>query len=190
MNLLVTMFLREECYMLPDYEIKRAGKVGQKIDVVILFVWMLLVIQTILFVFIHNDEQTEAMRFRLVANSNTAYDQQVKMKVQEKIAPILVNYEKDPDAAIKELENTVVSLSSSLQENMTITKGQTIFPPKEWESGIAAQTQVEAIVVSIGSGRGDNWWCGLFPKACYKEEVKEEKPKFFVWEWLKKKFST
>ena len=65
-----------------------------------------------------------------------------------------------------------------------------VFPPKEWESGIAAQTQVEAIVVSIGSGRGDNWWCGLFPKACYKEEVKEEKPKFFVWEWLKKKFST
>ena len=30
----------------------------------------------------------------------------------------------------------------------------------------------------------------LFPKVCYKEEVKEEKPKFWVWEWLKKKFST
>lgn len=190
MNLLVTMFLREECYMLPDYEIKRAVKVGQKIDAVILFVWMLLVIQTILFVFIHDAEQTEAMRFRLVANSNTAHDQQLKMEVQEKIAPILVNYENNPEETFKELENMVITLSGIFQEKMTITQGQTIFPPKEWESGIAAQTKVDAIVISIGSGRGDNWWCGLFPKACYKEEVKEEKPKFFVWEWLKKKFST
>lgn len=190
MNLLVTMFLREECYMLPDYEIKRATSVGQKIDATILFVWMLLVIQTFLFLFIHDTEQTEAMRFRLVANSNTVYDQQVKKEVQEIIAPMLINYEMNPEQTYTELEKVVESLSSSFQEKMTITKGQTMFPPKEWESGIAAQTNVEAIVISIGSGRGDNWWCGLFPKACYKEEVKEEKPKFFVWEWLKKKFST
>lgn len=177
--------------MLPDYEIKRATTVGQKIDSIILFVWMLLMMQMVLFFLFQESDQADDLRFRLIANSNTVQDQQTKVEVQNVLSPILLNYESAPDQTYVELEKAVAHLSTTLNEKITINKEKAMFPPKVWNEGITAQTNVESIVISIGKGRGDNWWCSLFPKVCYKdEEVKEEKPKFFVWEWLKKKFSS
>lgn len=191
MNLLVTMFLREECYMLPDYEIKKAPKLGGQIDAIIFFVWMLLVIQFCLFFLFQSGEEAEGMRFRLIANSNTVQDQQIKEEVKSAIEPILLNYTQNQQQTYSELEQVVDKLSEKLNEEINISTGMALFPPKVWNNGITSQTNVESIVISIGHGRGDNWWCSLFPKVCYKEEVeKEEKPKFWVWEWLKKKFST
>ena len=191
MNLLVTMFLREECYMLPDYEIKRAPRIGKQIDAVILFVWMLLLIQFCLFILFQPMEQTDGTRFRLIANSNSVEDQQFKNEVRDNIEPILRTYQSNPQETYVELEQVVDKLSEKYEEKITLSTGQALFPPKVWNDGIVAQTHVDSIVITIGSGRGDNWWCALFPKVCYKdEEKKKEKPKFFVWEWLKKKFST
>lgn len=177
--------------MLPDYEIKRVPRFGQQVDAVIYFVWMLLIIQFCLFFLFQQGEEAEGIRFRLIANSNTTVDQQIKNEVKSTIEPILMKYESNQQQTYLELEQAVENLSKSLGEQISITKGQAVFPPKAWKEGITSQANVESIVVSIGNGRGDNWWCSLFPKACYKEEPKkDEKPKFWVWEWLKKKFST
>ncbi|MCZ8538973.1 stage II sporulation protein R [Psychrobacillus psychrodurans] len=176
--------------MLPDYEIKKAPSIGKQIDAAIFFVWMLLLIQFCLFLLFQQGEEVEGIRFRLIANSNTIEDQQVKNDVKHHIEPILLNYENNPQKTYSDLEQAIEKLSSSLNTNITITKGLASFPPKVWQEGISSQVMTESIVISIGNARGDNWWCALFPKVCYKEEVKEEKPKFWVWEWLKKKFST
>ena len=179
-----------ECYMLPDYEIKKAPTLGKQIDSVIFFVWILLVIQFCLFILFQPTEQADGIRFRLIANSNTVEDQQFKYVVKNEIAPLLLKYEANPAATYKELKQTVDKISEKYEEKVTLSTGQALFPPKVWNEGISAQSTIESVVITIGSGRGDNWWCAIFPKVCYKEEVKEEKPKFFVWEWLKKKFST
>ena len=176
--------------MLPDYEIKKAPRIGKQIDAVIFFVWMILLIQFCLFLLFQQGEEVEGIRFRLIANSNTTVDQQIKNDVKHHIEPILLSYQSNPQKTFNELEQTVKKLSNSLETKITLTKGQASFPPKVWNEGISSQVMTESIVISIGKGRGDNWWCALFPKVCYKEEVKEEKPKFWVWEWLKKKFST
>lgn len=176
--------------MLPDYEIKRAPRIGKQIDAVIFFVWMLLVIQFCLFILFQSTDQSEGIRFRLIANSNTIVDQQIKNEVKNSIEPILIKYENNPKDAHPELQEVVDKFSEKYKEKIILSTGQALFPPKVWNHGITAQAHVESIVITIGSGRGDNWWCALFPKVCYKEEVKEEKPKFWIWEWLKKKFST
>lgn len=173
--------------MLPDYEIKRAPRIREHIDAIIFFVWMLLLIQFCLFTFIQPDQSAEGMRFRIIANSNTMEDQQVKRIVKESISPILLQYKENPENTYKQLEQAVDKLAVKLNEDIVISTGHAIFPPKVWNEGIIAQENVQSIVITIGSGRGDNWWCALFPKACYKEEQKE-KPKFWVWEWLKEKF--
>ncbi|MBO1912594.1 stage II sporulation protein R, partial [Microvirga sp. 3-52] len=55
---------------------------------------------------------------------------------------------------------------------------------------IHPQSEYDAYLLTIGSGRGDNWWCALFPKICFvdeaekKEKKEEEKVTFFVWEWI------
>ncbi|WP_313893351.1 stage II sporulation protein R [Psychrobacillus sp.] len=175
--------------MLPDYEIKRATTTRQKIDSIIFFVWVLLIIQMFLFLLFQEDQNTDGLRFRLIANSNTTADQQVKNEVKQSIEPILMKYNNNQRETYAELEQAVDKLSEKLNKPINISIGQALFPPKEWNDGIAPQALVDSIVIKIGAGRGDNWWCSVFPKACFKEEV-EEKPKFFVWEWLKKKFST
>lgn len=176
--------------MLPDYEIKKAPSVGKQIDAVIFFIWMLLIIQFCLFLLFPQGEETEGVRFRLIANSNTTEDQQMKNDVKHHIEPILLNYENNPQETYNQLEQVVKKLSTTLNTSITISKGEAVFPPKVLKEGISSQMATESIVISIGNAKGDNWWCALFPKVCYKEEVEEEKPKFWVWEWLKKKFST
>lgn len=176
--------------MLPDYEIKKAPSIGKQIDAAIFFVWMLLLIQFCLFLLFPQGEEVEGIRFRLIANSNTMEDQQVKNDVKHHIEPILLNYENNPRATYTELEQAVEKLSNKLDTTITINRGEALFPPKVYNEGISSQMVADSIVISIGNARGDNWWCALFPKVCYKEELEEEKPKFFVWEWLKKKFST
>lgn len=176
--------------MLPDYEIKRATTTKQKIDSTIFFIWMLLIMQMFLFLLFQEDQSVEDFRFRLIANSNTSADQLIKNEVKQSIEPILMKYNNNQRQTYVELEQAVDKLSEKLNEPINISIGQALFPPKEWNDGITSQAIVDSIVIKIGDGRGDNWWCSLFPKACFKEEEVEEKPKFFVWEWLKKKFST
>ncbi|PZX05871.1 stage II sporulation protein R [Psychrobacillus insolitus] len=176
--------------MLPDYEIKRATSAVQKIDSIILFIWMLLIMQLILFLLFQQTDQADGMRFRLIANSNTIEDQQIKNEIKESIEPILMKYESNPQNAVDELKPIVDKLSEKLDEKIIISTGLALFPPKVWNEGISTQKQVDSIVIKIGNGRGDNWWCALFPKVCYKDEEVEEKPKFFVWEWFKDKFFT
>lgn len=176
--------------MLPDYEIKRTRSTWGQLDSIIFFVWMLLLMQLVLFVIFQGTDQAEGMRFRLIANSNTVEDQQIKEEIKSIIEPILMNYGDNPTQTYVDLEQAVDKLSEKLNEDINLSTGQAMFPPKYWNQGITAQASVESIVIKIGNGRGDNWWCALFPKVCYKEEVVEEKPKFWVWEWLKKKFST
>lgn len=175
--------------MLPDYEIKRAPRISDKVDAVIFFVWMLLLIQFCLFILFQPTDQADELRFRLIANSNTIEDQQIKNEVKNSIEPLLVQYQNNPQIYAK-LEQAVDKLSEKYEKNINLSTGLALFPPKAWNQGITAQNHVESVVITIGSGRGDNWWCALFPKVCYKEEVVDEKPKFWVWEWLKKKFST
>ncbi|WP_391119943.1 stage II sporulation protein R [Psychrobacillus sp. L3] len=175
--------------MLPDYEIKRVSSIGKQIDTIIFFVWMLLLIQFCLFLLFQSTEQVDGLRFRLIANSNTMEDQQVKNEVKNSIEPLLIQYQNNPQT-YAELEQVVDKLSEKFEQKIHLSTGLALFPPKVWNQGITAQANVESVVITIGSGRGDNWWCALFPKVCYKEEVVEEKPKFWVWEWLKKRFST
>ena len=93
--------------MLPDYEIKKAPRLGGQIDAVIFFIWMLLLIQFCLFFLFQPGEEAEGMRFRLIANSNTVQDQQIKEEVKKAIEPILINYSQNQQQTYSELEQAV-----------------------------------------------------------------------------------
>ena len=50
----------------------------------------------------------------------------------------------------------------------------------------------ESLVITIGEGNGDNWWCVLFPPLCLleaeKTEIEEVEYQFFVKKMLTKFF--
>lgn len=184
--------------MLPDYETIKQEKAPHKGVTVLQFIAALVFIQTLLFLmptlFTNANTETadtEHVRFRIVANSNSTEDQQFKKAVLQEIQPLLLPTTTKLGATqnLEQVEQQIQQkLSTKYEEaSIQVARKQELFPPKRYEGSIYAQDYYEAIVVTIGNGRGDNWWCTLFPKVCYRDEEpkEDEEKKFFIWEWLK-----
>ena len=187
------------------YTIKQPKKQSQ-VNILLQFITSLLLIQLVLLIIqgiLTQQYSTELdqPRFRIIANSNSSADQQYKHQLVEKIKPILDKAIQNSSTGINlsTIENQIKNeLSTEMKkEQINITTTNALFPPKRNDYKMYAQDKYQAIVVTIGTGKGDNWWCGLFPKVCYREEdskkeneetEEEEKPKFFIIEWFKSFF--
>ena len=44
------------------------------------------------------------------------------------------------------------------------------FPTKDYGSIVLPAGEYEALKVEIGSAKGKNWWCVLFPPLCFVDE--------------------
>ena len=51
----------------------------------------------------------------------------------------------------------------------TINYGLNYFPKKEFKGITYDAGYYESVVVTLGEGLGDNWWCVLFPPLCSLE---------------------
>lgn len=147
----------------------------------------------------------DAIRFRVIANSNLDNDQEIKKIVSKELQKELYNSLKDVknvDEARSLLKNNTISLEKSveetlLQNNMNpvfdINYGMNYFPEKIYNGVEYKAGEYESLVVTLGEGVGDNWWCVLFPPLCLMEaeEVKDSEKieyKFFVQELIDKYF--
>ena len=190
--------------MIQDYEILRNDEPQAKRSPWIELILTLVFIQTLLFLLpagsgAADAVPADAIQIRIVANSNTKEDQEIKSLIQQEIQPLL----QKAVASIQtkaQLEKELMKLSAVFAEkaevitddSIEINLAQALIPPKSDGTNFYAQDFHEALVVTIGAGKGDNWWCALFPKVCYQEEeqevIEEEPVKFWTWEWIKSKF--
>ena len=119
---------------------------------------------------------------RVIANSNKASDVEQKEQVAQDVENYFPNSRIDVEkwASVK-YENTL---------EYSIKQGPSVIPPKWLDGKFIPQTIAHATVISLGNARGDNWFCGVFYKACgYKEkkdlksstEKKKKKKWRFFW---------
>lgn len=123
----------------------------------------------------------DAIRIRIIPNSNSEYDQNIKYKVKETIENdmknLLTNVKNIDDARniIKNnLDGIQDNISKTLQKNdydlpFNVNFGFNYFPKKEFKGIVYKEGYYESVVVTLGSGLGDNWWCVLFPPLCMIE---------------------
>lgn len=123
----------------------------------------------------------EAIRIRVVANSNSEYDQNIKLKVKDTLEKemykLLLNVESIEEVRQKinnNLSNIEDKIDTTLQDNsyklpFSINFGLNYFPSKEYKGIIYKEGYYESLVVTLGEGLGDNWWCVLFPPLCMIE---------------------
>ena len=144
----------------------------------------------------------EAIRFRVIANSNTVYDQNIKIQVRNTIQNELFKLIKDSNS-IEETRNIIVEykeelsniISNKLKEldydkDYTINYGYNYFPKKKYKGIVYKEGNYESLVVKLGEGNGDNFWCVLFPPLCLVEAddptTTETEYKFFIKELIVK----
>ncbi|MFS0750283.1 stage II sporulation protein R [Oceanobacillus sp. 1P07AA] len=155
----------------------------------------------------------EAIRLRILANSDSDRDQEIKHKVRDEINEVVTEWVKDIDdidearkliqTRISELETVVdeVLIEEDEEVEYAVEYGKNIsFPAKLYGNYLYPAGEYEAILVTLGEGSGSNWWCVLFPPLCFldffngtsvaaegeEQEVEEEETevKFFLFEWL------
>ncbi|RUL53160.1 stage II sporulation protein R [Lysinibacillus antri] len=142
----------------------------------------------------------DSLKIRVVANSNLEADQQFKNEVVENLQPIFVQIQKNEISGVDN-DETYAQLATFVEKyyadaNVKINIGENLIPPKLDETFFYPQSLYNSVVLTIGDGRGDNWWCSIFSNVCERsaekeeaQEVEEEKKvKFIIWEWIKKLF--
>lgn len=123
----------------------------------------------------------DALRIRVIANSNSEYDQEIKNKVKEVIQYKMYNLLKDVKGGdearnvingnLNNIDNEVNNVLKKNNYNLgyTINYGLNYFPSKEYKGVTYEEGYYESLVVTLGEGEGDNWWCVLFPPLCLLE---------------------
>ena len=145
-----------------------------------------------------------AIRVRVIAHSNSLYDQSMKMKVkgyiEDTISTQLIDVD-SIDEARKIINSQLNSLDYGiynifLENNYSmdydISFGSHYFPEKDYRGVHYDEGEYESLVVKIGDGMGDNWWCVLFPPLCLLESdnsnTDDVEYQFFVKKILNKIF--
>ncbi len=126
----------------------------------------------------------ESIRFRVIANSNEEEDQLIKKRVVSKLKENLSNLKftpkniNDTRTSIKDnLPNFKSTIEETLKEEVetyTISYGYNYFPEKTYKGIYYEEGQYESLVITLGEGIGDNFWCVLFPPLCLIDETTEE----------------
>ncbi|BAC14952.1 stage II sporulation protein R (pro-sigma-E processing factor) [Oceanobacillus iheyensis HTE831] len=122
----------------------------------------------------------EAIRLRILANSDNDRDQEIKHKVRDEINEVVTEWVQDIDdieearqliqSRISELETVVDEVLNEEGEEVgyAVEYGDNIsFPAKLYGNYLYPAGEYEAILVTLGEGSGSNWWCVLFPPLCF-----------------------
>lgn len=144
-----------------------------------------------------------AIRFRILANSNSPRDQKIKEDIRDKMQKelySLLQNSKSIDASRKIINSNMSNFDEILKDSMkdieysySIDYGMHYFPSKTYKGITYDEGNYESLLVTLGSGKGDNWWCVLFPPLCLLEaeessDVKDVEYKSFIKEIIEKYF--
>ena len=151
------------------------------IGIIGLYIWMIMGQTNLLQPFIAN----KILRFHVLANSDAMTDQAVKEDVRDAVGmylqPLLqdANTLEDTKKIINEHMDEVIEIS----EETLLEAGyhyavqaqivETDFPEKTYGAYTFPEGRYEALQIVIGEGRGQNWWCVLYPNMCFRGSVFE-----------------
>ncbi|MBC7959904.1 MAG: stage II sporulation protein R [Vallitaleaceae bacterium] len=131
-----------------------------------------------------NDEIMEGLsssliRFHVIANSDSAEDQALKVKVKDEVIGAMKELLEDSNSIeesrelivaqmseIKQLAESVLAENGS-KDSVTIGIQEQTFPLKEYGDIVLPPGKYEALLIKIGAAQGKNWWCILFPPLCF-----------------------
>ena len=148
-----------------------------------------LILASLLLVFIPNLNKEseeiiipdEAIRFRVIAESNSSEDQATKTLIKEVLEEDLTSLLSESDSIeetreiLKENQNhfenliEITLLTNKINTTYKVNFGLNYFPNKNYKGVIYEEGYYESLVVTLGNGNGDNWWCVLFPPLCLME---------------------
>lgn len=141
--------------------------------------------------------EEDVFRLHILANSDSPFDQKLKLKVRDEIikeiSPLYVNSDSKEEAvAITEnnlcniekiAANVVKAYGCDYKVSASITKE--FFDTRYYDDFTMPAGVYDSLVINIGESQGKNWWCVMYPSLCVgasskinmKEDLSEDEYK-------------
>ena len=133
------------------------------------------------------DIPNHVLRLHVLANSDTAEDQNLKLKVRDRIlaeSAGLLDNAKDKEDAQQIIKSKIPLLKEAAQDEVekngynypvNVEMANMYFTTREYDEVTLPAGDYDALRVTIGKAEGHNWWCVVFPPMCLPaaEESKE-----------------
>ncbi len=129
---------------------------------------------------------SKVIRLHVIANSDSDYDQELKLKVRDGILSTVEELTrgcKTKDEAERVLRENSGEIKDAayrvLEENgsdlsVSIEIGQEKYPTREYGDLRLPSGTYCSVRIKLGEADGKNWWCVLFPPLCLNSSVKQE----------------
>lgn len=128
------------------------------------------------------------LRLHILANSNSEIDQNIKLRVRDKI----LEFSKNTFQKTKNKEDAKCYLNENLEKIKHIAENEikkqgnsypvkvelkeTYFTTRQYENLTLPAGKYDAVRVLIGEAQGKNWWCIMFPALCLGASSKIAEP--------------
>lgn len=164
-------------------------------------IFLILIVSAIGTFLPRNEYREEYLRIHIRANSSSEEDQSVKYLVKQSVVEYLTPYlskcdtkKKAVEILTEQSEEIELVVDKVLEENEFSYKSSAkikneLFPTRVYEEYTLEQGYYDALIINLGSGEGENWWCVVYPPLCftgdgigyqYKSKIKEIIDKFFI----------
>lgn len=120
----------------------------------------------------------DTIRLHILANSDSKSDQELKLKIRDRL---LGKYGTALSGAVSkdDAESLISSLSSDIERDIEewirecgeeydakISLGTEWYERRSYDGFTLPEGYYTSLIVSIGEGDGQNWWCVMYPPLC------------------------
>ncbi len=122
---------------------------------------------------------SKVIRFHVVANSDTTADQLLKQQVRDEVIAYMepmLRESKSVDQTRMLVKQNLINIQEVASEvvekwhkqyKVYVSLDYANFPTKAYGDVVFPAGEYEACRIIIGEGKGENWWCVMFPPLCY-----------------------
>ena len=119
---------------------------------------------------VRRDLEGSLIRLHIIAESDSDYDQSIKLEVRDEILNATKDIDKsDTDAFLSAADAAANSCLTAhdVPYRAYAEYGEFDFPEKEYDGFTLPAGKYRGVRVILGSGGGHNWWCILYPPLCF-----------------------
>lgn len=118
------------------------------------------------------------VRLHILAHSDTTADQVLKLQVRDTVAETtagLMQGVADADEALAAVRDNLPEIEAAAQQTVRAAGYaypvraevcEMYFATRQYEHATLPAGMYDAVRVTIGAGKGQNWWCVMFPPMC------------------------
>ena len=120
------------------------------------------------------------LRIHIRANSNSEEDQNIKYYAKDLVVAYLsdkltdCNSKSEAQLVINENIDkmteliNVLLLENGFDYGCNITINNEYFPTRTYDDLTLTADYYDAVIINLGAGSGNNWWCIVYPNMCFK----------------------